>query len=420
MRSLPVICGAVALLSLSSVAGAQQGSLNRLIGWATTPTPKSSGQIEIQDHLNKCQPAQLHCPKILVNEGSGGAAYDPIKQSLWVTNGSLLEEYPLASKCTPSCRSKTSPMGKGAKVTGLTIDFENRVLYHLETTPGSFGILPYDIKSCPPVPLKGGCTVKLSNPRATAGGIAYNKVNGLFYVAVSEPAFVGYISTIYVVTKSGCQVICNYGLSTCDVRTQAPISGLAWDHCSATLFATDGVNTRAIKPLDPRKCQVTVGVCCAKGGTTRWQGLAILPGTTGKVVGTGCTGKGCAFCTQQVLMPAGGDAVLGNQGFYLAWRGAPISAAGVLFAGPGLCTKGLKFPFLCGSFYPSLNPGFMVLGSAVLNGRTQCTGAANFPLPLPRDPAFCNISICVQGLVICGTAAGYGLSPALELTLMKD
>lgn len=420
MRKSSALCGAVALLFFSSSTSAQQGDLNRLIGWASPPALKSSGQIEFQDHLNKCQPAQVLCPNVQVNEGSGGAAYDPINQSLWVTNGSLLEEYPLASKCTASCRGKTSPMGSASTVTGLAIDFENRVLYHLETAPGSFGILPYDIKSCPPVPLKGGCTVKLSNPRATAGGIAYNKLDGLFYVAVSEPAFVGYISTLYVVSKSGCQVICTYPLNTCDVRTQDAITGLAWDHCSGTLFATDGTNTRAMKPTDPRKCQVTVGVCCAKGGTTRWQGLAVLPGTTGKVVGTGCTGKGCASCTQQALYPAGGDAVLGNKGFYIAWRGAPISASGILFAGPGLCTKGLQLPFLCGLFHPSLNPGFMPLGSAVLSGRTQCTGAANYPLPLPRDPALCNISICVQGLLVCSAISGYGLSPALELTLMKD
>ena len=420
MRILPVVTGALALLSLSSLLAAQQGDLNRLIGWTSLPKQKSIGQIEIQDQLNKCSPAKVLCSKVQVFEGSGGAAYDPLRQSLWVTNGTLLEEYPLASKCTASCRSKTSPMGSKVRISGLTIDFENRKLFHLETAPGSFGIVPYDIRSCPPRPLKGGCTFKLSNPRATAGGIAYNKVQRLFYVAVSEPALVGYLSSIYVLTQTGCKLICKYPLKTCDVRTQGAITGLAWDHCRGTLYATDGVNTRAIQPLDPRKCLIKVGSCCAKGGTTRWQGLAILPGRSGKVVGKGCTGKGCALCSQQSLLAAGGDAVLGNQGFYLAWRGAPISSAGVLFAGPGLCTKGLQLNFLCGLFYPSLKPGFLSLGSIVLNGRTQCTGAGNFKLPLPRDPALCNTTLCVQGLLICNQGSGLGLSPALELTLMKD
>ncbi|MEZ5988942.1 MAG: hypothetical protein R3F30_07420 [Planctomycetota bacterium] len=408
----------LALAALAAAAPAQLAPDNLVVGWASDTKLNSPGAIELQN-INKCLKETTVCTNMLTNQGIGGAAYDPVTRFVWISDGATIAAYPMSAKCLLLCSMKASLMDSSAQVAGLTIDVENRVLWHLETKPGYFGLLPYDLKTCPPTPMKGGCTYTLSNTREAAGGVAYDQVRKLMYVSTSFPGIVGYLSTLRVLTATGCKEICNFGQSTCDTRTQAAVSGLAYENCTQTLLATDGTNTRSYVLVDPLKCSFKVGNCCTKSGTTVYHGIAIIPGWTAKAFGSSCTGKGCASCNSMVLATSGGDAAMGNKAFQLEWTGAPTGSAGAIFVSPGGCTKGLQLPFLCGTFHPSLSGGPLLLGAIALTGTTQCAASGSLPLPLPVDASLCDIYLCMQGVLVC-QGGGLGLTHALDMQLMRN
>jgi len=404
-------------LLLPLTAAAQTNPENRLIGWANSGQASSAGQIEIQDINPSCRPATVQCSNIGSFSGSG-LAYDSVNQTAWVCDGSTIYSYSLAStNCTFTCRAKPAMRDATARITALAIDPGARLLWHLETKLGYAAIQPYDIKGCPS-PLRGGCVLKLQS-NETAGGLAYDRVNNLFFVSVSSPAFVGYISSIKVIDPTNCTELCSMAAPPCDVRTQPAVTGLAYDHCAKRIYYSTGPDTNYVQIGDARKCQYKAATaCCSKGGKLPWADIDILPGWTGKAIGNGCVGKGCASCTQLVMGSGGGDPVLGNQGFFLTVRGTPISSVGAVYVGAGACGQGVTVPGLCGPFYPNLGSLFFVAG-VPLNGRTQCTGAANVPLAIPNDAGICGAKVCFQTLVVCASS-GVGFTGALDFQFGKN
>lgn len=414
--SLALICST----ALPGTLAAQGVKSNQLISWSTTGV-NQPGVLQLQDVDNRCRPETTACKNVLTTQmavGAGGTAYDPRHQSVWVSEGTSLVEYDIRS-CRAICKVKPTLVNARAAVTGLAIADSTSTLYVLESLPGHVAITPYNIARCPPVAGKS-CSMKINNPRGVAAGLAYDEANKLLYVAFSEPAFVGFINTVFVTdAKSPCTVICRFSPAACDVRSQRMYTGLAYDACSKKLYVTEGSRTRITKVTNPRKCQFTDGACCNKTGSAMSRGLAIVPGWEQKSIGSSCVSKGCPLCRSMLNSISGGDPSLGNKTFALDLAGAPIQSFGLPWIGIGACSQGVKIPVLCGLFYPRIGPLLFPGFAMPANGRTQCRASIRMPFPIPVARVLCGLRICTQWLVLCNGGA-LGLSNAHEFTIASS
>lgn len=385
-------------------------------------TSTSKATIQIQDVDGGCRTAALRCSGVLPGlkpGGSGGSAYDPRHDSLWIADSLAIEEWALAPACRKICTTKTVLMNPKASLRGLAIADRRGLLYVLESAPGYVGIRPWFLRSCPPVPTRGGCSLTLRDSRALAGGLAYDEFRDLLYFTVSRPAFVGWVTDLYVAPASNpCKAV-KSALGTCQTGANpwGPVTGLAYEACSKRLYATDGSDTLLVLLLDPLKLVWKSLGCCRKGSAGTWTGLAVLPGWKRRDTGSGCSGKGCPFCGRIRQTLVGGIPSLGNPAFGLQVENGPIPGFGILLLGVGPCGKGLRLPFLCAPFFPSLAPPPLAILSGALSGKGQCLGSVRQPLPLPADPRACGLTLCAQWLVLCGAGSGLALSQAIEFTL---
>jgi hypothetical protein len=292
------------------------------------------------------------------------------------------------------------------------------MLYHLETSPGYLGILPWNNSTCPPVPTKGGCFMPLSK-LSTAGGLAYDEVRDLLYYTVSTPGVTGPVNELFVASPTNaCSLICKVNLPACGTSTLlGMVTGLAYDSCTKTLYATDGQATMRLSMLDPRKCSIRLLDCCTKqAGGGRYQGLAVVRGWTQQNVGNSCISKGCPYCPNLRTGVFGGDPALGNPDFGIEILNGPSGSLGTLAIGMGNCTAGI--PFLCGNLYLSLVSPVTVIPMGKLVGN-QCQARAQLKVPIPVNSNLCGIKICLQSLAVCGGGgASHALSQGLQLNLV--
>ncbi|MFQ5505968.1 MAG: hypothetical protein ACE5F1_14405 [Planctomycetota bacterium] len=411
------------LLALSATLPAQISATNQTVGW-TRQINALLGEIHTQDVDNRCQAAKLRCPRTGTVSNSflgGGTAYDARHQSVWISDGRTIEEIDLKT-CRSLCKITTPIRTPGSVVSGLAISDRHRLLYQLETKPGSMGIILYDLKKCPPVPLRGGCSITFKDSRKTAGGLAYDEVGDLLLYTTSFPAFVGYISTLHVARpSSACQELCNVGIQSCfranPRRDWNAVTGLAYDSCNKKVYATDGRTTVSGVLKFPAKCVVTWGACCDKGSAGDFMGLSIIPGWSQRPVGNSCLSKRCGSCSSMLNKTVGGDPALGNETFAFQLENGPVGNAGILFLGGGNCTTGLRV--LCGSFYPALLPPPIIAPPVQIQGKAACLGTARMPVPVPVEAALCGVKFCAQWVTACPLAQGadFGLSPAIEFAV---
>ncbi len=410
--------GPALILTLSTAA---QVPPAQLAGWVHPGGTAKSGRIELQNASAGCRPAKTLCNGVLWPQSTiaGAAAYDARHHAVWVSDGTRLEEWSL-SGCRKRCIAKPLIMAQGAEITGLATSETPSLLWQLESKRGYYGLLPYDKRRCPPVPLRGGCGVTLSNSRATAQGLAYDPVRNLLFYTVSEPGFLGFVETLFVapaVVGKACKPICKFRLRPCKVGQGPPITGLAYDACSQKLYLTNGDLTRVLLVKDPSRCRFVRLPCCSKQTLGSYRGLTVVPGWSKRTIGSPCIAKGCALCLGIAAALEGGTPALGNPDFAISIHGAPLGSFGLLYLGVGKCSGGLKLPFLCGNFYPALAPTPpILLPVGVLHGSLQCTGTTRMPLPIPTDSVFCRLRLCAQWLVFCGAVPANGMTPAIEFT----
>jgi len=416
MNPLKLCIAATCFVALSlPQAVAQMADTNQIVGWTNAPLLPASGNIDIQDIEGSCQAAKNLCSGVLLHNGlqyAGGSAYDPRHQSLWVSDGRAMEERALGS-CSVLCKVTPSLMNSKAVVTGLAIADSSRRLYHLESTPGYLGILPWDNTRCPPIPTKGGCTMQLGATEI-AGGIAWDEARNLLYFTVSQPGIVGWTNTLFV-ARSGmhCQPICKVPLTPCR-RTPEPVTGLAYDSWTHRLYAAQGRDTLVVDVQDPLKCVIKSLACCNKQWGSDWAGLAVVPGWKQRSIDKSCLRQDCPVCTAMVSKLTGGDPSIGNQDFGLQLANGPAGRFALVVFGAGGCTKGLSIPVLCAPFYPNLS--LLALSPPLtLTGTGTCLGSATAALPLPPDPGLCGATLCTQWIVFCLPVLG--ASNAIEFTI---
>jgi hypothetical protein len=289
-------------------------------------------------------------------------------------------------------------------VSGLAIGDARRTLWHLETTPGYLGILPWDNSRCPPIPTKGGCTLPLA-ANEIAAGLAYDESTDLLFYTLSRPAVIGWSTTLIVADASNrCAPLCKIELRPCELNW-GPVTGLAFDACRRRLWATDGRSTLWLDFGDARKCEYKSGTCCLKQFGSAWAGLDVIPVFHKEERGKSCLPKGCPFCPQMWAALSGGVPSLGNRDFGIDIAGGPTGRLAIPALGGGACTDGLSVPVLCGPFYPRLD-ALLLLPPATLTGLGTCDGAARLPLAVPTDRGLCGLVLCAQWLVLCDGQLG--------------
>lgn len=413
---------AAALFSLSAFAQGPIFSSSQLVGWTDPLTSPSTtpGLIEIQDPV-ACPNAKVVCKNVLdrsvvdSDPTGGGTAYDPREQAVWVSEGLQLVAYELRG-CKVLCRHKAALINSTAHVSGLAHSDRNPRLFHLETTPGYFGIVTYDHRvACQPRVLSQ-CRFPLPG-KSTAAGLAYDERKDVLYIAVYDPATRK--NLIYVApAKDPCNPVCKWELSDQCVGTARSnqVFGLAFDACRKELYATHGAVTSVIFVSDPM-CKFLLRRCCTKGTPGYYRGLAVVPGWKTQNVGKPCMGKPCASCPSMSSGLYGGDPGLGNTAFGLALTQAPAGSIAIPVLGVGNCTKGL--PFFCGFLHPAFAPiSPLILPAQAVTG-SGCSGTAMQPLPLPTGAGLCGQVFCAQWVIFCPSpiGLGVGLSDATEFMI---
>ena len=83
------------LISLPHLAQGPIVSQDTLVGWAVPVSPSTNGSLDIQS-TQKCPHAKRVCKQMFQKTQfawSGGTAYDPRHQSVWISDGAVLVEY---------------------------------------------------------------------------------------------------------------------------------------------------------------------------------------------------------------------------------------------------------------------------------------------------------------------------------------
>jgi hypothetical protein len=375
-----------------------------------------------------CQPATPLCQPILAlptARCAGGSAVDPIRQVVWDTDGPTLVSV-LSTVNGGPCRVVCAPMPVpgltvGALASGLAFEEDATgagALWSIDTT---FRLqrMTWPTRSCPgPGP---SCTVGpfMPTPNHCPGGLAISEVHQTVFFSASD--FGGGAPNNRVfgagLTPFPCTPICRMQVPGCATVPLGPITGLAFDDCTSTMFLTDGRVTlvaRYVPPGGGLPCQLQPISCCVQP-VGRWYGLCVEP-VHARNVGQACTSAPCPNCAASMALNAVGDASLGNVAFGYRLTGAPPGVPAFCMINIGGCTPGV--PVLCGLFHVPLAPPPVNLGAVATVGGA-CAGVAFHGLPIPLAPNLCGIQLSAQDVILCpaGTGFGFGLSNAVCTTI---
>lgn len=401
-------------------------SQHHLIGFADLPSPAPTGFIDMQMMSPNCPPAFTQCttsfPKQAYTAWAGGTAYDPRYQTVWISDGAVLAEYYAApaANCKARCPvTKATIQNNQALVTGLAISDRRSLLYQLASAPGAFELASYDISgaSAKCLGTYKVCRYPMSQS-SIATALAYDEQRDLLYINIAVKQPVGYQNVLFVSKASSpCTPVCQTKYFLCSNNL---VTGLAYDACSKTLYATDGQVTEAIVVSNPLNCQIGQGTCCPKQTAPTWRGLAIVPGWKQNQTGMSCTGGNCPTCPTMSAFTAG-DPSLGSP-FVIGLQNAPANSFAALYfkiGGPASPGLSLPSPF-CGTFYAF--PWALSYPPSPTLGGSACSGQVQKILPIPPFASFCGLQLTTQWLVICpGTAGfGFGFSQAIDFTITSS
>jgi hypothetical protein len=406
--------GLLALPLLVSLLPAQQ----RLIGFTVKSTPVESTTITRQ---TLCTTPNLVCADALpwpTVPYAGGAAYSPMKQSVWHSEGFRLQEIPLDG-CKPTCSTAaTRSLGTDSRVGGLTMDPLRNEMLQVESIAGTGAIVVYGMKDTCPTFLTA-CKFPLASPKHFAGAIAYDAKRRLVYVANSLFDVAAPENILYVFRRgdTNCAPLCKLEVKNCLTGGLQAIRAMAYDECTDTILLSDGRQTSeqrvVFTPSSP--CPVLRPMSCcplAHPAGELWAGFDLEP-IHPRRLGAGCTQRSCAHCPNVSLVP-NGDPTVGNSQFGFQVQDGPVGAISLVFLSPGPCTAGI--PIGCGQFLPALPP--ILLPPFGLAGGGPCGGQGSVGLPIPNDYALCNVLLCAQGIILCpGAPIGIGLTNALVLVV---
>jgi hypothetical protein len=410
----------LALLALSLVEPLAAQASSHLAAWSESAGPALFNGVQVQRVDPGCPSASLACRSLLGSPlfYAGGTAYDPRDHTVWISTGSIIQAVGLDT-CLVRCQFTPQLMNSAAAVSGLAVLDGGRRLLQLETLPGYLGLRSYDATTCPPTPLRDGCTRTLANG-AVAGGLDVDPRLGIVFYSISTPTAIDWQTELVVARDTDrCGEICRMLLPRCGpfYPRSGVVTGLAYDACDRRLFATNGRHTLGLAVSDVFRCELRQISCCPTGSTWDYKGLAFVPGIDARGVGAGCAPRACAPCAPRTTFA--GAPVIGNRDFGLGLADAEIGASAVMVLGGGGCTNGTQPPFLCGPLHPRLVPPPYVSPPLPISGSgSSCSGTARLDTPIPLNGALCGATLCAQWVVACSASISQlGTSAALQLVI---
>lgn len=364
----------------------------------------------------------------------GGFAFDPIRgNGGWSTNGTQLWYQRIANPmvCVPQCTVAVAQVLPPQPVTdpqprvgGLTIDVRRQQLAHAESFLGTGAIRLYSIAPglvCP-TPL-ASCVFALPFPDSLVGGIAYDGRRDVFYVVSTRatgPALDTRIQVIQRLPFPTCTAVCTLTLpaTIAPCVGLGPIRGLAYDPCPQNLYVTDGRQTVAFQTGGTAACPslTSTMTCCflMHPAGQIWHGIDV-PRRPGRLLGSSCTGAPCPACPLMTIAEVG-HSVVGNLAFGFQVQNAPAGGTAFFFLSNTCVSPGL--PFFCGQIHLGLTPPWPVgFGTSALTGVPPCGGTGTALLPIPLNYSLCNLSLCVQAIVVCPAPGGIGVTPAASFVI---
>ncbi len=437
---------AVAVAMMASALAAQTRA-DHLVAFVRS-TAQTGNYIGQQNLVGGCKATTKLAPtlnwKPTSGQFSGGAAYDPTTDSIWVSDGLKIRNQTLSGKvlCEFNATLSSTPWGN-RYVQGLAFKRSTRQLIQLELAGGgmicSALVRTYDTTKCPAVAQQPTC--KPFFVSGFLGGIAYDETRDFLYISCSSAGFGGWAIDLGSLQNHGepPPKLVTHGIMVSRLATPCTqlkwipveggsepwgmISGLGYSESSRKLFVTFSVNSKGSETLDllmtaPDQGIVTRGKCCSAGlpNTDTFQGLAVLPGYDRQVVGTSCVAVPCGACNRMKL-DLNGVPILGNRSFGFAITNAPSGAHGFCYVSPGTCAPKPLDIGLCGQVYLPTGSGMpLMLAGIALRGTTACDGSGTLRTPLPALDALRNMTLCSQWLILC-SASGSGLTNAVQFTI---
>ncbi|MCK5945413.1 MAG: hypothetical protein KAI24_25710, partial [Planctomycetes bacterium] len=387
---------ATALLSLLTTTLSAQ-SPQTLIG-LTRVNPSLRKQTTNCQIVSQCAiPGMPGAPNVF----AGGTAWDPVRSSAWITNGQILAK--VDENCGLECAPIGVPTVTGANtfITGLEVVD----LYNQLWMIANDGTLRMFTNTCPPQPVSQ-CQTALTptttpNQRVTTA-LAVDEGIGLVFVAYANLT-TGTTAIAVNDLSNPCQQFDIIQVPPC-VSFFGPITGLACDWGSQTLYATDGVVTVSMNyAWNGANLQIVSQNCCPNViAIDQLVGLAIRPGKATSNGGP-CNNGACAPCP--MIHRLRNDPVVGNLEFRLGLDGAAGSSFSFCMIGDSPCNNVGPTPGpLCG---PVLVGGYVgYLGANLIQGPSICGGSTDFVLPIPPVPALVGDVYSSQAVNLCVSPTG--------------
>jgi hypothetical protein len=396
------------------------------------PVPEMVGavatwSVHAQTMSVPCPTATEHCQDrqfLPVNSDrpySGAIAFDPMFEGYWLSNGVQLALIRLGPACTgrcwsvaiqtlPPCRSDLSAaLAAEIRVSGLAVDDHRRRLFVLRTAPHYYWIETYDIRTICSAVFLACCEAKF-NPGSTtdvvtAGGLAYDGIHDLLFVALSTSNASGaFDHMLHVVRASNpCVVLCRRRFDRPFCWPAGKIlTGVALDACEGRLFVTEGSMTRTVQILDAAACRFTeLPTCCPKVLPVDYRGLTVHEAWSVAPCGAGCVVGPCPVCPE--LRPV-------FTGTSLELLGVPANALALCAVGPQ-CDPPLALPFACAPLY--VVPVILLRGGTAAG--PSCGGAVQ--IAVPRPPR--GVTFALQWAVACsGGALPLSMSRGLSVRIL--
>ena len=429
-----LLTGVGAIVLLASTICGQPGNAGLLVGnvGPTTIAISIRGELWTQAVDNNCKASRRAGSGLAMAVLGGGTAYDAARKAVWVSDGRAIALQQISNGAV-SCQfnATLSGTGKNFFVSGLAHSNRRKQLIQMEMvigkTSNNLVLRFYDTKSCPPKLLKTTCSFAVPNGNipGVAHGLAYDEVRDTIFFTTSASGFAGVTSVVnyipFVVVCLGPVKPKTFSVplfSLCG-GTNTAVQGMAYNSCTQVLYLATRREMMKLNISNLNK-PVLVGKTCCKFNQTRkgWAGLAIVPNSVLKSVGTSCLNSGCPSCKSMAFNLVGGDVALGNQDLAIQVTGAPAGGTAAFYLSVDKCVSpGVAIPGICGAVHTPFTAGMPIfIGAFPLGSGSGCTGGLKIPIAVPTSLSLCNVPLCSQFLVRCPTG-GVGLTNAIELMI---